>query len=699
MENIKQYYLMLSEGCNLSCKYCYEFNKPKVSMSDEVLDKCIHFINNNQQIDSVVLFGGEPTLNPKAVVKCLKEITENVNIIFITNGLYTNDDILEAVRNRKNIILQVSLDGNVSTMKLRVDTYKQFEQIVDNARKYSEAVGKENMFHHITITRDNINLLYENVVYLLNLGLAGNINTTVNNNEDYTDDDLILYENQLQLIKDYLLTLDYETNIRPISEKSNYEKGEPVCPAGHYSVIINNEGDIYPCSRFYTNFNKEDYKMGDIYNGINKQFIHPSFKNTKCGTCEVKECLRCLAANLEKNNDMTNVNDNYCKMQFANARIKKQYREEREILNLKNRMDLKNKIMNVQVIITKECNFKCSYCFSDNNGKTIELSTLDSLFHLLSENWDSKMNINFFGGEPMLKYNSIIKPFIDKLRSHGYPGNFSIVTNGSLFNKEILDSMMNDNMSIMISLDGDFDTFSKNRNGNINTFNNIINAVKYLVENNYENFETRLTYTRDNIKSLFKNVKYIYDLGVNKVQLYHEYDIDLQPTDIDDLIVEFINIFRLYRKESPLRIHFIDRILHFILNKDKYTRSPNAKCGLIDEDQMSFSVDYNGNIYTCHHFNSSDHRFDKFKLGDVKNGILKDLYEKVKIDNLIKDDYDNYLKREEKCSKCAMYNLCSSICIMQNLEINDSIFINDEKACLINNVMYYVIESELKSLS
>ena len=55
--------------------------------------------------------------------------------------------------------------------------------------------------------------------------------------------------------------------------------------------------------------------------------------------------------------------------------------------------------------------------------------------------------------------------------------------------------------------------------------------------------------------------------------------------------------------------------------------------------------------------------------------------------------------REEKCSKCAMYNLCSSICIMQNLEVNDSIFINDEKACLINNVMYYVIESELKSLS
>lgn len=47
---------------------------------------------------------------------------------------------------------------------------------------------------------------------------------------------------------------------------------------------------------------------------------------------------------------------------------------------------------------------------------------------------DNKLTISFFGGEPLLQFNSIIKPIVEK---YGSFLNYRITTNGILLNEEM----------------------------------------------------------------------------------------------------------------------------------------------------------------------------------------------------------------------------------------------------------------------
>jgi uncharacterized protein len=67
--------------------------------------------------------------------------------------------------------------------------------------------------------------------------------------------------------------------------------------------------------------------------------------------------------------------------------------------------------------------------------------------------------INFFGGEPMLCYDTIIVPLVDYIEKT-YPNDFKlgITTNGMLLNKERIDFLYDHNIIPLLSMDGDRET-------------------------------------------------------------------------------------------------------------------------------------------------------------------------------------------------------------------------------------------------
>ena len=71
------------------------------------------------------------------------------------------------------------------------------------------------------------------------------------------------------------------------------------------------------------------------------------------------------------------------------------------------------------------------------------------------ENYEKKSNykvsINFFGGEPLLKFNDIIKPLVEKYNEKVY---FNITTNGILLDEDIVDFFYKYNVGILLSFDG-----------------------------------------------------------------------------------------------------------------------------------------------------------------------------------------------------------------------------------------------------
>jgi len=82
--------------------------------------------------------------------------------------------------------------------------------------------------------------------------------------------------------------------------------------------------------------------------------------------------------------------------------------------------------------VTNRCNLNCSYCFHKQNEIDINFYTADMAIKYIISNatiQKVKPNISFFGGEPLLLFDEIIKPLINKYKDSI---NWTITTNGTL---------------------------------------------------------------------------------------------------------------------------------------------------------------------------------------------------------------------------------------------------------------------------
>jgi uncharacterized protein len=115
---------------------------------------------------------------------------------------------------------------------------------------------------------------------------------------------------------------------------------------------------------------------------------------------------------------------------------------------------------------TNECNFRCPYCFEENK-KSVSMTdkTIDDLIAFIASHKSAKtMGITWYGGEPLLAFDSI-KKILEKLKSlpielkyHG------IVTNGYYFTDEVIDFFNENNLNhIQITFDGNKERHNKMR--------------------------------------------------------------------------------------------------------------------------------------------------------------------------------------------------------------------------------------------
>ena len=125
-------YLLLSDSCNLRCKYCYflaniqsnhnyslmttDVAKNAIDMFARSVHKSIAKGHKDQQI---VLYGGEPTLNKETLLFALdyivkakrdKELPKSLSIIINTNGILLDEDIINSAK-KSEATIAISIDG------------------------------------------------------------------------------------------------------------------------------------------------------------------------------------------------------------------------------------------------------------------------------------------------------------------------------------------------------------------------------------------------------------------------------------------------------------------------------------------------------------------------------------------------------------------------------------------------------------
>lgn len=120
---------------------------------------------------------------------------------------------------------------------------------------------------------------------------------------------------------------------------------------------------------------------------------------------------------------------------------------------------------NFTIIInpTLKCNFSCWYCYENHSEQRRmskdDVASIEALIYKKSADKRIKtFNIQFFGGEPTLCFNSVIQPLLEELSQHPLKNKQQIfvgmTTNGYLLNDKIIKLFSKFHSIFEITLDG-----------------------------------------------------------------------------------------------------------------------------------------------------------------------------------------------------------------------------------------------------
>jgi len=310
--------------CNLRCKYCIEPFKENKDLKEETIDVFINRLEElfnttfMKQYDGVTLgfWGGEPTLNPKAMTKLIEHYANDDRVKFLvySNGYKINHikPLIEKFKdikidNHPKVFYQISYDGKAAHNFNRVS--KTGKATVDEVRESIHWAIKENIPFSIksTINRETFHLMdecYEDIRELL-----GEKDTTYFPTIDYLTNIKITEEDKKRYYK------DLEKSLVNIAAKeiefykkhkrfffSWFNKGKALCGAGSHGLAMDTDGTVYKCHGTFYSDHKEDNRVTSIYRDTFTDDIEKSCNMHKgifgimpeeCTNCYSEFCLRC----------------------------------------------------------------------------------------------------------------------------------------------------------------------------------------------------------------------------------------------------------------------------------------------------------------------------------------------------------------------------------------------------------------------
>jgi len=162
---------------------------------------------------------------------------------------------------------------------------------------------------------------------------------------------------------------------------------------------------------------------------------------------------------------------------------------------------------------TLECNFNCWYCYEQHTagkmGRAVMKSILKHIEREIKEKSLRHVELDWFGGEPLLYFNEIVYPIAKKAKKISQKNNVlftsTMTTNGYLMNFGMINKFKEIGLNnFQITLDGDETThnkirFGKNKEG---SFQKIIENINLLAENPDNIISVRINYTAKTLEKI-----------------------------------------------------------------------------------------------------------------------------------------------------------------------------------------------------
>lgn len=182
--------------------------------------------------------------------------------------------------------------------------------------------------------------------------------------------------------------------------------------------------------------------------------------------------------------------------------------EVQEVNDIIRRTDNDDSFFMLHINPTLDCNFRCWYCYEEHKkGSGMASDMLESIYRLIDCEVGARRDrknfrLAFFGGEPLLKFDDVVRPLIEYAEDVcGETTQLfvSFTSNGALLTDEIIDFLKQYDCSFQITLDGGKEDHDKTRfaKGGIGSFDVIISNIKKLVESGIR-CVCRVNYTEKN---------------------------------------------------------------------------------------------------------------------------------------------------------------------------------------------------------
>ena len=332
--------------------------------------------------------------------------------------------------------------------------------------------------------------------------------------------------------------------------------------------------------------------------------------------------------------------------------------------------------------VTQQCNLRCEYCIYSgetghyqnrkHNSKKMSFETAKKgLDFFIDHSRDSdSVNIGFYGGEPLLEFDLVKKCIAyAKDQMEGKDLTFTITTNATLLDEDIIKYLAENNIMLTISLDGPREIHNKNRKfaGNgTGSFDKVMENLEVLKRKHADYFKNVLFSVVMDPASDFKCISEFfvnYDIVKDSTQMatipsaqYSKENFDTNEDFNADYSYEFFKIFlyklgRLEKKYvSNLNLTYFERIKKYYHEKRTPTLGvpdfghPGGPC---IPGQLRLFMNADGEFYPCERVSEAS---ELMRIGNIEDGLdIKKCFDILNVGKIT----------QESCKNCWAFRYCT----------------------------------------
>mgnify|MGYP002624877331 CR=1 FL=1 len=315
------------------------------------------------------------------------------------------------------------------------------------------------------------------------------------------------------------------------------------------------------------------------------------------------------------------------------------------------------------LMVAQDCNLRCKYCFGDGGSygargvMSAEVGRAAVDFIIKKSINRRHCEIDFFGGEPLINF-STVKAVTEYVRAREIETNkifkLTLTTNGMLLNDGAIDWLNENNISVVLSLDGRkeiHDAMRPDSTGH-GSYDRARKNFKRLVDSrNGENYYLRGTYTRRNL-DFTDDVLSMHDAGFDVLSVepvvLKDSPLGFTEDDLPTIRREYDRLTEAYLERQRQGRGFFFFHFNVDLSNGPCVAKRLSGCGAGHE---YFAVDVNGDLYPCHQFVGRA----GYRLGSVFDGVddprgLQDYFRR------------SHVLNKPRCRECWARFYCSGGC-------------------------------------